>query len=493
MGVAAALCASTARADVVNLNNGLASEQGHLDVDVDDYGSYGREVSPNTDDNFWPLGVIKEENQTFMATSFLFLSSPIQGAVALSTHRLIIDKFELMGDGIKGPATLTRTITSPLALASGVAHSEFRIADTAANVRLDVKLDQRVVFVSTTQSRLEQTYEITNAGTAATTLVFHSFWDMDLYFTDQLFEDDVVGTGPGRCYVYQHDPNHPLQGGALADGGSTTPMSSYYGGKLGFMPNGGPAYSSADSTVHPEWDAYGMPVQWRNNIAFRGTDVEGFAPESADAMIGVEWRFSLAAAETHTIKLRRIYGTNAVPCNVSANCGNNAVDSGETCDPMDGKDTATCNAGTCTAPSCGDSYTNEAAGEECESGTGDDSADCNAATCKHSVCGDGYANTAAGEACDDGEDTAACNLANCQPPMCGDGIVNIAAGEGCEAGELCDLTTCNYNFSVGGGCGGCASGDAGSGALVSLSGLLLLRRGGRRRRALPRGSNRTAP
>ena len=137
---------------------------------------------------------------------------------------------------------------------------------------------------------------------------------------------------------------------------------------------------------------------------------------------------------------------------------------------------------------CGDGYVNTAAGEDCESAM-IDSADCNAMTCKHSVCGDGYANAAAGEACDDGEDTAACNLANCQPPMCGDGIVNIAAGEGCETGELCDLTTCNFNFSVGGGCGGCASGDAGFGALI---GLLLLRRGGTRRRALPRGSNRTA-
>ena len=489
MGVVALLCASPASAHVVHLDNGIVG-QGHLDIDVDDFGSYGREVSPNADDNFWPLGVIKEETQTFMASSFLYFSSPIQGAVTLSTHRLIIDKFELMGDGIKGPATLTRTITSPIAFAAGVAHSEFRVADTASNLRLDIKLDQRIVMVSTTQSRLEQTYEIKNAGTAAATLVFHSFWDMDLYFTDGLFEDDVVGTGPGRCYVYQHDPNHPLQGGSLADGGSTVPMSSYYGGKFGFMPDGGPAYSSADSTVHPEWDAYGMPTQWRNNIAFLGTDKEGFADNSADAMIGVEWRFTIAANETHTIKQRRIYGTNAVPCNVSASCGNGTVDANETCDPgPSGSDSATCNRDTCTAPLCGDGYVNMAAGEDCESAM-IDSADCNALTCKHSVCGDGYANAAAGEACDDGEDTAECNLANCQPPMCGDGIVNAAAGEGCETGELCDLTTCDYNFSVGGGCGGCSSGDAGAGVIIAL---LLLRPRGRRRRALPRGSNRTAP
>ncbi|MDQ3341839.1 MAG: hypothetical protein M4D80_42370 [Myxococcota bacterium] len=474
----------TASANVVNLSNGITG-QGHLDVDVDDFGSYGREVSPNTDDNFWPLGVIREENQTFMASSFLFISAPIAGAVALSTHKLIIDKVELMGDGIKGPATLTRTVTSAIALTGGVAHSELRIADAPSNVRIDVKLDQRIITTNATSSRLAQDYEIQNTGTAAVTLVFHTFWDMDLYFTGALFADDVIGAGPGLCYVYQHDPQRPLQGGSLIDGGSTTPMSSYYAGKEGHMPNGGPAYVTADSPTHPEWDAFGMPMQWRNNVAFLGTNVAGSADTSADAMIGMEWRFTLAPNETHTIRVRRVYGTNALPCNVSVTCGNGTVEAGETCD---GEDSPTCNKETCTAPACGDGYTNAAAGEECESARVD-SIDCNGTTCKTSVCGDGYANVAAGEACDDGEDTAACNLENCQPAMCGDAVVNVAANEDCETGELCDLATCTYSFSIGGGCGGCAGGGDASWAV--LIGLVLLRPRGTRRRAPPRGSNRS--
>lgn len=484
------LGATPASANVVGLNNGIVASQGHLDVEVDDYGSFGREVSPNTDDNFWPLGVIKEENQTFMASSFLFISSPIVGAVALSTHRLIIDKVEAMGDGIKGPTTLTRTVTQPVALTAGVAHSEFRIADPAANLQLDVALDQQIVKVNTTSSHLDQDYAITNTGTAAATLVFHTFWDMDLYFTDALFDDDVVGAGPGLCYVYQHDPNHPLQGGSLADGGSTVTERYYYAGKFGFQPGGGPAYSSSDSTVHPEWDQYGMPPEWRNNVAFLGTNMVGSAADTADAMLGMEWRFTLAPGETHTIRVRRHYGTNAVPCNVSATCGNGTIEVNETCDPgAGGADTATCNQGTCTAPACGDGYVNAAAGEECESAN-IDSIDCNGTTCKTSACGDGYANAAAGEACDDGEDTAACNLENCQPPACGDGIVNVAANEDCEAGELCDLATCSYSFSVGGGCAGCAGG--GDASWLAIIGVLLLRPGRRRTRALPRGSSRSA-
>jgi len=486
--VAALLCASSAAADVVTLDNGITGSQGHLDIDLDDYGSYGREVSPNADDKFWPLGVVNEENQTFMSSAFLFISAPISGAVALSTHRLIIDKVEPMGDGIKGPATLTRTITQANAPVTDGAHSEFRIADAAANLTLDVELDQRIVKINTTSSRLEQDYQITNTGTAAATLVFHTFWDMDLYFTTGLFDDDVIGAGPGLCYVYQHDPGHPLQGGSLADGGSTTPMTAYYAGKLGFMPNGGPAYSSSDATVHPEWDAFGMPAEWRNNVAYVGTNMEGFTAMMADAMLGMEWRFTLAPNETHTIRVRRHYGTNAVPCNVSVSCGNGTIDAGETCDLGTGDDTETCNKGTCTAPACGDGYINAAAGEDCESAS-IDSVDCNGTTCKASVCGDEYVNAAAGEACDDGKDTAACNAENCQPPTCGDGIVNVAANEDCETGELCDLATCSYSFSVGGGCAGCAGG--GDASWLALIGLLLLRPRGTRTRAPLRGSSRS--
>ncbi len=490
VGVVVLLCARVAVAGTVNLDNGLGNVQYTVDVDVDDFGSYGREVSPNADDNFWPFGVTKAENQTFLSSTFLFITAPFSGAVCLSSHQLVYNKVEPPngGDGIKGPATLTRTVTSDIVKTGTTAHSEFEIAESASGLLLKFKLDQQLAAnMPTSTSTLAQDYTITNAGTAAATLVFHSFWDMDLYFGDQLFDSDVVGAGPGLCYVYMHDPGSTSQGGSLTDGGSTVTTRYYYAGKQGYSPDGGPAYESSDSTTRPEWAALQMPVGWRNNIAYRGYNTVGEASEIADGIIGMEWHFTIAAGATETIRMRRIYGTISVPCNVSTSCGNSMVDSGETCDT--GVDTMTCNGATCSAPSCGDNYINAAAGEECESIGGMDTNDCNAGTCLHPACGDGYVNAAAGEACDDGEDTANCNLANCQPPMCGDGIVNLAAGEDCEGGELCD-TTCQYTFSLGGGCGGCASGGDGAPWLIVIA--LLARRGRRRTRALPRGSGCSA-
>ncbi|MBA3396655.1 MAG: hypothetical protein H0T89_28750 [Deltaproteobacteria bacterium] len=84
------------------------------------------------------------------------------------------------------------------------------------------------------------------------------------------------------------------------------------------------------------------------------------------------------------------------------------------------------------------------------------------------TCGDRVVDVAAGEQCDSGGvDTEACN-ADCQPPRCGDGHVNVAANEACEAGTLCDLTTCTYEYSVGGGCAGCGA-SGGHDALLSVT------------------------
>lgn len=479
--------ASSASAGVVILDNNITGP-GALEVDADDFGSYGREFAPTSADRFWPVGAPREEAQTFMAASFLFISLPIQSAVMLSSYQLAYNKVEPTppnaGDGIK-PDTISRTVTMANAATAAGSHSEFLISDQAGMVKLEIKLDQRLVVVNPTSStRLEQDYLITNTAGVAATLAFHTFWDMDLFFTGNSVLDDVIGAGTGICYVYQHEPGNPAQGGSLSDGGSTTP-ASYYAAKAGVSPDGGPPYTTADSTMQPAWDLLGMPAGWRNHVAHVGYDMAGVTTQNGDAMLGLEWRFTLQPGASHTIKVRRHYGTNALPCNVSATCGNGVVDGSESCETNGGPDTATCNAATCTAPVCGDGYVNAAAGEACES-AGVDSVDCVGTTCRASVCGDRHVNAAAGEACDDGEeDTAACNAENCQPASCGDGIVNVAANESCEAGELCDLATCSYAYTVGGGCAGCSGGDGGS-WLAGLTAVVLLRRRRARRPATRR-------
>ena len=97
-------------------------------------------------------------------------------------------------------------------------------------------------------------------------------------------------------------------------------------------------------------------------------------------------------------------------------------------------------------------------------------------------CGDAMLDMPNGEQCDSGGvDTATCNGANCQAPRCGDGYVNFAAGEQCETGELCDMASCKFTFTIGGGCHGCGASGPGS-ALSSIACLAFVMR--RRRRHL---------
>lgn len=55
-------------------------------------------------------------------------------------------------------------------------------------------------------------------------------------------------------------------------------------------------------------------------------------------------------------------------------CGDGIIDDGEECDPG-AEDSINCDAN-CSIPSCGDTYTNEAAGEECDDGNFDDGDGC---------------------------------------------------------------------------------------------------------------------
>jgi hypothetical protein len=484
------VCASgTTYAGSVVLDNGVTGT-GHLDISVDDFGSYGRWIGPNDDDAYQPPNYQREDPMTTVSTVYVFPAvQGHKGAVELTGFKILHNLVEGgNGDGISGDyANLTRTVTTGITTSNGVAHSAFNIADTATGLNLNFALDQQITVLAMPVSRLEQVYQIDNAGPDAVLINFHAIWDMNILYTGASADDDIVGVPPGLCYMYMRDPGSTVFGGAFEDGGSEvgTPTSlnpikpmAYYGAKQGVLPEGTlqPAFSVSTSGSIPVWTGFKMPPTWFNQLADVGKNMPGETTTVSEAMVGYEYQFLLNAGGRAKIRLFRYYGTTALPCtNVGVNCGNNTVDAGEACDSA--TDTPTCNANMCTAPMCGDNYVNTAAGETCES-NGIDSADCNGAgPCTAPSCGDGYVNTAANEACDDGANTATCNLTNCQPPTCGDGIINDAAGEECDSNELC-TDDCHWSFSLGGGCAGCAS----SGPDASLLLLLGLPWLGRRRR-----------
>jgi hypothetical protein len=483
--VAVVVASNIGSADVLAIDNGVVGA-GHVEVQTDDYGSFGTWMGPQHDDQYSPVGA-QGFYATYIAGAYLFVTDAAGTSVALLTDDRAWIKLEegtMQDDGIAGPHGLTRTITT-LNTQDAVdqVHSAFVIAGGGVMLRFDVR-QQLTYDAATNTSTLAQTYTITNAGAGAVDLVFHVMWDPDLVWGTN-YTDDVGGVGNGLCYLYAREPNAGAldRSVALADGGSQVTPSFYYVGKAGQapLPAAMPVYEEPGTGAALVFDSFGsatpgMPVAWRDNLAGVGSGVAGETPTVlGDVLFGSEYRFALAAAASTEIRVHRIYGTSTMPCAAGPNCGNSTVDGAEACD-TGGVDTATCNGATCTVATCGDGYVNTVAGESCESG-GVDTQLCNGTTCTVAACGDGYTNAAAGEACDDGEDTPTCNLANCQPAACGDGIVNVAASEDCEAGSLCDLPTCSYNFSVGGGCAGCgADGGDGAGWLVVVACALFLRR-----------------
>jgi len=482
----------------VFLTDGVVGD-GHAEVDIDDYGSFGRLVGPNDTDDFDPVGATPF-TPTYMAGAYLFVQAPgdVEATMVMLTgHRFWVDLVEPpvnSGDGIIGPraSTLTRTVITPIARVAGSpaeARSVFTISDAPA-IQLEIELHQVLIPDSTSKtSELRQTYTIRSTSTGTISLVFLGHWDPDLYYSDNSPFNDIVGAAPGLCYAYVRDPGSTTAALALGDGAaSTVPRSYYYAGLDGVVPGAGPAFTVTNSTAQPVRDARGLPLAWRNHAANVGTDIPGDSVTGGDAAMGIEYRFSIAPGTMEVVELERVYGTVARPCRVSASCGDGLLTTGEQCDPGNAVDSATCNGATCTLAACGDGHTNLAAGEECDS-IGLDATSCNGGTCLAPRCGDGYLNVATGETCDEGEgDTATCIAMTCQPSSCGDAHVNAVAGEECEVDDpLCDAFTCAYAFTLGGGCVGCGAGDA-NGALpwsMFVAFCLLRRRRPPRQRTAP--------
>lgn len=483
--LAIGVACSTAHAGALTVTNGLAQNtDGYLRIDPDDYGCFGWSIGPNGQDNFRPPGDTLKA-VSYLAGAYLFIrtSDGKSSAVVLTDSTRWIGLVEPGNgnDGVVGDhTTLTRrVVTANAANSPSDIQSAFTVEESPTGpVKLDFTLRQVITRDATTNvSQMQQTYVITNNGTAATDLIFHAHDDPDLLWTTNDYFDDIVGVAPGLCAVYARQDPSMTAAVALRDGGSSVSPKYYYGGKAGVTPEMGPPAYMTTVQDTPIWLMRGLPPTWQNHIAALGYNMVGesgtLAGTMADAVMGIEYRFALAAGQSVTIKVDRVYGSSAPNCTPFAgvNCGNMMADSGEDCD-TGAIDSASCNAN-CTAVVCGDGHVNAAAGEECE--TTVDTATCNATTCTTPRCGDGHLNTAAGEVCDEGGDTATCNASNCQPPACGDGYVNAMAGEQCEDDTgFCDLPTCQYNFKVGGGCGGCGAG--GSAGLVPLLILLGLRR-----------------
>lgn len=91
------------------------------------------------------------------------------------------------------------------------------------------------------------------------------------------------------------------------------------------------------------------------------------------------------------------------------------------------------------APVCGDN--NVDSPETCDDGNTTSGDGCSA-TCVLEVCGDGIVNDAPNETCDDSGNSATCDN-DCSVAACGDGLLNSAAGEACDDGNTTSGDGCS--------------------------------------------------
>jgi hypothetical protein len=468
----------------IELTNGLSGD-GELSIPIDDFGVYG--VIPIMGGDRFTAVASTPQLATSLAALVLVVKTPDnkQSTVALSdamSWHMLLETGQ--SDGIVGTHTnVVRQIVNDLTVTNGVGTSSFSVA-AQNQFSLSFGVTQRIVVGTPSgHSTLEQKYDITNNGTTSVDLVIHAIWEADMYFDNPSPDDDVAGAVPGLCAVYIRDPGGNYRSTTLQHGPlSTLPLSYYFAGNAGDRPMNmdPPIRTAVDSQEQWIFDnpTGGMPTNWRNYVSGVGVSTAGelVSATDGDATMGLEYRFTLAPGASETIHLRRQYGSTTVTCpSVPSTCGNGQLDSnlGE---PCDGADTTTCNGATCMLNVCGDGHINTLAEETCEELA--DNAMCDAMTCKAPVCGDGYHNLQA-EECDPGEETPDCN-ADCTLRRCGDGYINVMADEECENDALCDPTTCQVTYTLGGGCAGCASQSSSSVWLAGLAFAFIARR---RRRA----------
>ncbi len=468
----------------IDLTNGLVGD-GELTIPIDDFGVYG--VIPIMGGDRFQAVASTPQLVTSLAALVLVVKTPDnkQTAVALSdamSWHMLLETGQ--ADGIVGTHTnVVRQIENDLTVTNGIGTSSFSVA-AVNQFSLSFGLTQRIVVGTPSgHSTLEQKYDITNNGTTSVDLVIHAIWEADMYFDNPSPDDDIAGAVPGLCAVYLRDPggNHrstTLQSGPF----STLPVSYYFAGNANDRPQNmdPPIETAVDSQDQWIFDnaTGGMPTNWRNYVSGVGVSTAGENPSftDGDGTMGLEFRFTLAPGASETIHIRRQYGSTTVTCpSVPSTCDGQFDPNVE---PCDGADTTTCNGATCMNNVCGDGHVNTLAGETCEEIA--DNANCDALSCKPPVCGDGYTNAMA-EECDPGAEgeTPDCN-ANCTLRRCGDGYINVMADEECELDALCDPTTCQVTYTLGGGCAGCSS-QSPSG--LWLAGLALALTARRRRRA----------
>jgi hypothetical protein len=300
--------------------------EGYLRVKSDPYGSYadsGFGGTPQGGDEFNPTGYDAAQ-ATFSAAYYIFIADANQREL-LSNNPDWQANYDFGADDSldreillinQETDTNADTVTDQL-------NSAFRV--TGAGVDLGFELQQNVVNHEPGVATMTQQLQITNNLGSAITFELLRVLDGDLIWVGTA-TDDSVGTGTNNAaaadkYVYIQEAGDPNTCITMSSPTADEAGGAYAGGKLTVNPDAGdpdcPEYGYGSDT--DQWEAYGLPGCWHNNIANVGYDTDGVsgATPGDDAHTDLKMVISLPASGVKTVVVTHTYG---LPCPYGQDC-----------------------------------------------------------------------------------------------------------------------------------------------------------------------------
>ncbi|MHC4415289.1 MAG: hypothetical protein ACYS0G_08400 [Planctomycetota bacterium] len=258
---------------------------GYLRISPDVFGSWATTGFGGNGDSYNPVGPLGPAEAAFTNGFFIYSGGTLREVLTFNTQ------WSDVSLGFDDDASLFRQV-----LARGVPTDElgadgvvdtwdttFRILETGgAGTDLNFDLNQQVSagtgLGGDPVGIITQTYTITNNNESqAISFVLLRQFDPDLIWVGDAGDDSVgttFNTGGGDRSVFQQEDGDPATGVLMSSPDANAGV--YYGGKGGIDPDGeGPGVAYGFGTDFQQWDEYGVPVGWENNIAGVGYDTDG--------------------------------------------------------------------------------------------------------------------------------------------------------------------------------------------------------------------------
>ncbi|MHC4082445.1 MAG: hypothetical protein ACYS15_07585 [Planctomycetota bacterium] len=329
--VAVGLASSTHGAPMNIATGNSSSVDGYLRVGADEYGSFSSATFAGLGDTYNPAGPdgagLGPQEAAFCNGFMIFVDTDGDGIA--DARELLSDTADWQavacaGGAISTDATLSRSIVVPNTASDTDGDavddrltSSFLVSGPVTTLRVSV-IQEVDSVPGNAVALLTQQYTITNLAAAPANFSLVRIGDFDLVWNGTVFGDDSVGTdrAVANNAVFQQEDSTPVTRITMVSPEAT----DYTGAIRGITPTGGPP-DFAYGTDCQEWDVYGLPATWADEIASLGQKINGESGAQpagctlpdCDGHVDLNIPVSLApAGGSTTITVRLLYGGTCV-------------------------------------------------------------------------------------------------------------------------------------------------------------------------------------